>query len=316
VSTTSRLAVIAHFDPRGGVAPHTRRHVEALASSVQEVVVVTTSDLTESSRRWFSSRVRLIERTNRGYDFFSYKTGLDASDLSGFDEVVICNDSFVGPLVSYDDIFGAMAERPVDFWGLTVNRRWRPHIQTFFVAFRSWLVRSPTFREFWADLEPLSDRSKVINRYEIGMTERLSSAGFAYDSYFQESEADRALGRRRVLWWWAHRQRLPRSRRELDDYLQQARAGCNPSAGMADRALDGGRLPYVKIDTLRYDPYGLNADKLLRLCEQKYPSAFEDVRGFLARTARDYPQRPGEVLRRTPMVLRPVRHLVEYGDGG
>jgi len=314
VPDVTRLAVMAHYDPEGAVRPHVRRQVEALATDVEDVVVVSTAELTDASRRWLGARVRLVERANYGYDFFSYKVGLDAAaDLTSYDEVVVCNDSYVGPLRSYGRIFAEMAERPADFWGLTATERVRPHLQSFFVAFRPWTVASAAFRDFWADMEPLSDRKKVIFRYEVGMSQRLYRAGFGSASYFTETEADRRLGRRRVQWWAARRAGLrPRSKADLALLRKRANEAWNPASGMADRALDDGRLPFVKIDTLRYDPYGLGADRLLRLCEERFPEQFDGVRRTLEETARFYPPRPQEVLRPTPLLLRPLASSVRY----
>src|SRR5436853_7019678 len=42
-----RLAVMAHYDYRGGVGPHVRRQVETLASAVDRLLVVSTADLTD-----------------------------------------------------------------------------------------------------------------------------------------------------------------------------------------------------------------------------------------------------------------------------
>ncbi len=53
----------------------------------------------------------------------------------------------------------------------------------------------------------------------------------------------------------------PRNPAELTRLRKRANEAWNPSAGLADRALDDRRLPYVKIDTLRYDPYGLDAGR-------------------------------------------------------
>jgi hypothetical protein len=296
----TRLAVMAHYDPEGAVRPHVRRQVEALAADVEDVVVVSTAELGDESRRWLSSRVRLIERANYGYDFYSY------------DEVVVCNDSYVGPLRTYGRIFADMADRPADFWGLTATERVKPHLQSFFVAFRPWAVDSAAFRGFWADMEPLSDRKKVILRYEVGMSQVLYQAGFASAAYFTETDADRRLGRLRVRWWAARRAGLPRSRAGLELLRKRANEAWNPASGMADRALDDGRLPYVKIDTLRYDPYGLDADRLLRLGEERMPALFDGVRRSLRDTDRFYPPRPAEVLRPVPLPLRPLAPAVRY----
>ncbi|MFT4263025.1 MAG: rhamnan synthesis F family protein, partial [Nocardioides sp.] len=204
----ARLAVMANFDPEGGIGPHVRRQVEALAAGFEDVVVVSTSELTESSRDWLRARVRLIERANYGYDFFSYKAGLESvpeATLQAYDEVVLCNDSYVGPLRDYARILEEMSSRDADFWGLTETDRVAHHVQSFFVAFRPWTVGSQAFRGFWSGMEPLSDRMKVIRRYEVGMSTTLYAAGLRSASYFVESDADRAVARERVEWWAAHR---------------------------------------------------------------------------------------------------------------
>ena len=78
-------------------------------------------------------------------------------------------------------------------------------------------------------------------------------------------------------------------------------------AALADRALDDARLPVVKLDTLRFDPYMLGSASLLDRCEQRYPAAFAGVREHLARTARAYAPRPGEPGSPTGRAAVPVR---------
>ena len=312
-SSVTRLAVMAHYDPVGEVAPHTRRHVEALVADVEEVVVVSTADLGEEEEGWLRERVRLVRRENYGYDFLSYARGLEAAgDLSRFDEVVICNDSFVGPLRPYREVFAAMAPRAVDFWGLTRSDRVEPHLQSFFVVFRPWVVESEAFTGFWSRMIPLSDRRQVILQYEVGLTTTLAGAGFSWASFYEESDADRSLARRRVRWWAAHRVGLSPSRATLTRLRRRGSEAWNPAIALADVSLDGGRLPYVKIDTLRYDPYGLGAGRLLAGCEDRFPEHFDGVREWLDRTAVHYPTRPNEVLRRTPGPLRPLTPTVRY----
>ena len=308
-----RLAVMAHFDPRGEVAPHVRRQIRALGQAVDRLVVVSTAELTPQAESWLGAHSELVRRANYGYDFFSYRTGLlEAEELHDYDHVVICNDSFVGPLVPYAEVLSTMDDQRVDFWGLTKTDRVAPHVQSFFVCFRQWVVRSRAFTTFWLRMSSLSDRSQVIRRYEVGLSTTLTGAGFAAGSYFTENDRDRRVARER-MWWWAAlltQKRSPRARRAA--FVALAREPWNPCAGLADRALDGGRLPFVKIDTLRYDPYGLQADRLLTACEREYPEAFDGVRAFLRETAAMYPPRPSEVLPTPHPVLRPFGRMVRY----
>ena len=306
---------MAHYDPRGEVAPHVRRQGLALSRSVDDVVFVSTASLTDESRHWFKRHGRLIERANYGYDFYSYRTGLEAAPpLGQYDEVVICNDTYVGPLVSYTTVFDAMARLAVDFWGLTRSRRIAPHIQSFFVVFRPWVVASRAFGDFWTGMTPISDRRKVISLYEVGMSQRLSEAGFAWEPYFKENSVDDRIARRRMAWWTAHRKDFPDHGSYLAWWAEQSKAPWNPAIALADRALDEGRLPCVKIDTLRYDPYGLNASRLLDLSEHHYAAEFEGVRAFLDDTSKFYPPREVGALRPTPLALKPMRPVLEYRD--
>ena len=316
VTVMRRLVVMAHYDAAGLVAPHVLRQVTALADVAERLIVVSTATLQSGARAALSARADLVTRPNVGYDFFSYRTGLDvAGDLSGYDQVIICNDSFVGPLTPYARILAAMDARDCDFWGMTQTDRRGRHAQSYFVAFRGACVRSAAFAAFWRAMEPVNDRAEVITRYELGLSRTLQDAGFRLGSYFTETPRDRRVARARHLWFAAQSlRRLPPHRRRRA-VRRMPFEPWNPVSALADRALidgpDGPRLPLVKIDTLRYDPYGLGAQRLLTACERRYPDAFAGVREFLARTSPAYPVRPGE---RTGEAVAPalVRHTIGY----
>jgi len=308
-----RLVVMAHFDPDGLVAPHVRRQIESWRELPVRLIVVSTAQLADEDREWLTAHAELIQRDNYGYDFLSYKEGLAAGgDLTHYDEVVICNDTFVGPLRAYAAVFAGMDERKVDFWGMARCNRRKPHVQSYFAVFRPQVVASAAFKEFWDGVVPLASRGAVIRRYEVGMSVRLRKAGFRFSSYFRESKRERRLGRLRVIWWVLHRQPSKRAGGRLAKLWEDAHEAWNPAAAMADSALREARFPLVKIDTLRHDPYGLNSAKLLTLCEQAYPAEFEGVRDYLERTAARYPTRKGEGLRPTPWWLKPFAGLVAY----
>jgi rhamnosyltransferase len=287
-----RLVVMAHFDVAGEVAPHVRRHVEAWRGVADRLIVVSTSELTAESRQWLTQRAELVERENFGYDFMSYKTGLDhAGDVERYAEIVVCNDSFVGPLRPYAEIFDTMATRPVDFWGLTKSHRISTHIQSFFIVFRSWVVRSRAYREFWTSMSPVSDRTTVIRRYEVGLSKHLLAAGFTLGSYFEEDDWERRLARRRVAFWAYLRGGGGLQARRDRNFNVHVAEAWNPTAALADRALADGRIPFVKLEVLRYDPMGLDASSLLARCEASLPAEFAGVADYLRRTAPDYPPR-------------------------
>ena len=227
------LAVMAHYDPRGRVAPHVQRHIEALTKAFDRVIVVSTAELQPEDEAWLAAHAELQRRGNYGYDFFSYRAGLlEAGNLADYDRVVICNDSYVGPLDDYEVILQAMAATPADFWGLTKSDRIAPHVQSFFVCFMPWVVRSHAFEQFWQRMTPVSDRAQVIRRYEIGLSTALLDAGFAHGSYFEENDEDRRVARLRMLWWSVLRARKQPGRAQFGAFRRFVGAGveslCRP----------------------------------------------------------------------------------------
>jgi len=300
----STLAVMAHYDPDGCFAPHAARNAAALTEVADRVLVMSTAPLTEQALAAVPPGVELVRRLNVGYDFFGWKAGLDLAGYLDYDQVVICNDSYVGPLVPYRQVFDTMAERPVDFWGLTQTWRRAHHVQSFFVCFRRWVVRSAAMRRFWDAMVPVSDRSEVIKRYEVGLSGTLLGAGFELGSYFQETPEDTRVARARHYWWAANAARLRPPGSRLASARRMPHEPWNPMAALADRALDGARLPVVKLDTLRYDPYRLGAGTLLDKAELEYPAAFAGVRAFLERTSDRYTLRANEAGGRPPALIR------------
>lgn len=307
------LVVMAHYDPHGQVAPHVLRQLDAWQGVASRLILVSAAGITDPDViASVSSRAELIIRDNEGYDFFSYKRGLDSvDDLEAYDVVVVCNDSYIGPLVPWSTVIETMCARPIDAWGLTETMRRQRHVQSFFYAFRPWVVASRGFTTFWGDMQVVSDRNRVIRVYEIGLSRAILEAGFQIGSYYTEDDADRRIARARQVWWAVHRAPLrPRGKR-LSSLPRFAREPWNPMSALADRALGAARLPVVKIDTLRYDPYRLGSGALLDACEREHPEMFEGVREFLQRTSVAYPGREGELVGPASLGF-PARQLIGY----
>nr|WP_241248339.1 rhamnan synthesis F family protein [Nocardioides sp. KC13] len=286
------MVVLATYDTEGRLWPHVRHQIETYAAAA-EVVVVSAGGLRDEDRAWAQARAQVVERDNRGYDFASYRAGLDAAgDLARFDLVVLANDSFIGPVVPPEQIFEEMAGRGVDFWGLTRNQEMDDHVQSYFVGFTPAAVASEAFVAFWRDFEPLDDRAEVIVRYEVGLTRRLAEAGLTYDAYFVPRAYEHRRARARRSWMGVNitfdpdvdPHLLPATTAEWNLVRNIGNQPPNPCNTMADSVLDGGRLPIVKIETLRDDPYALDAEALLRHCEQAYPDEFSGVRAYLDET--------------------------------
>lgn len=285
------LAVFAHFDPEGLVAPHVERYLSALSGSVERLVVVSTADPAAAARGQLERHGELLVRENAGYDFMSWKTGLDhVGDWDTYDRLLICNDSVVGPLRPMPEILGVRAPRDVDFWGMTVSRELEPHVQSWFMVFERPVILSGLLHGFWRAMQPVSDRYVVIRRYEIGLSRLLRTAGLQMGSYLRPTPWQTVRAQARYRHALRARPDLARNVRRaapsgrLRRWEQRLRRPAwNPGYVFWDAALTGG-LPFVKIEILRDDPYRMGPQRILTALERALPEEFEGVRAYIERT--------------------------------
>lgn len=313
-----RVAVMAHFDPGEQLAPHVRRYLAQVKIMCDEATLVSTSGVGAEGRAWAEALgVRVIERENVGYDFASYAVGLAASTVDLDTEVFITNDSFVGPTVPLQEIWQIMSESRADFWGLTrsyervtyldgsFSEEDREHIQSFFMVFRPVVANSAVFKRFWDEVTPQDEKAAIIDTHEIGLSQALLDDGFSLDAYFKPSVAECWLAQQRDVWWRRPDAFEGRPRTAGWGWIarhfwrRNFRLHFNPSLLLAD-AVFSGRLPVVKLQILREDPASLGADDFLSACERTFPTVFEGVRSYLARTEAVYAEARGENDEPTP----------------
>jgi hypothetical protein len=291
--TVSTLAVFSHFDRDGLVAPHVLRYVRDLAGAVDRLIVVSTADLAGPDRGELAGLGELIVRENIGYDFYSWKVGLDTvGDWTGYDRVLLANDSVVGPLRPMPEILRTGPGSPADFWGMTASHEITPHVQSWFLVFERAALDSPELAGFWREMTPISDRRSVIVRYELGLSRLLLGAGLRPGAFLHPNRTQfvRAMRRfEKVLRSqperaaWARKISGAHSDAQWREVLAR-RPPWNPTHVFWDCVLDGG-LPFVKLELLRDDPYRLGRQKILSQLERTFPEPFAGVRDYLRRTA-------------------------------
>ena len=171
--------VVAHFHVSGLLGTSTRNLLEYLRRHDGRVILVSTG-LTVDEALAVPAGVEVIVRENVGYDFYSYKIGIEAIvDPQNYDYVFILNNSFVcfEPQKLMDGVFKKLSA-PTDILGLTCSRETSLHLQSFFIAFSRKVVLSAPFRNWWRAVEPISDRQSVIDKYEIGLSSFLIASGY------------------------------------------------------------------------------------------------------------------------------------------
>ncbi|WP_455133364.1 rhamnan synthesis F family protein [Microbacterium aurum] len=194
----ARLLIYVVYDRRGDVEEYIPYALTALRAQCQRIVVVVNGKLTDAGRSVLEKvSDEIVVRENRGYDIWGYKAGLDAvgDDLLDFDEVILANDTWFGPIRPFAPVFEQMDAASLHFWGLTDHVRVEPnpftggdylpyHLQSYWFAARRTLFESAQWRDYWRDLPALDSYADAVVKHEATFTELLTSWGFVGEVVF------------------------------------------------------------------------------------------------------------------------------------
>ena len=183
------LILFAHYDPGGRLRPDLMSLLESY-QRYGDVVFISASP----RLRWRWRTLRRLQticqavliRRNEGYDFGSWMSGLrwlQRQQQIGR-ELILTNDSFYGPVGDLDDLFQRIKRSDADVIGLTDDLMYAPHLQSAFLVFRSAVVQSPVFQQFWDTLQIWPRKRDLVKHCEVGLPVALQKAGFKLSSLY------------------------------------------------------------------------------------------------------------------------------------
>ena len=198
-----RFLVFLHYDPEGHVDEAVLHTLRGFRPHVEHTVVVVNGFLdAESKSRLEAEADEVFERENHGFDAGAYRSVLGHigyDKLNDYDELLLVNYTFFGPVASFDELFARMDARPVDFWGLTHHTEIDPHpltgkgvmpehLQSYWIAFRKSLFATHDFRAYWAGLRDAFSYNDVITIFETQLTRHFADLGFVWESAFANDQ--------------------------------------------------------------------------------------------------------------------------------
>ena len=264
-----RAVVFVHYDRDDIVDDYVYYYLSELRKHCSYLLFVSTAKLQKDDLQKLSTYCsEVMPRENVGYDFMSYKVGLERFAYYEYDEVVLCNDSVYGPIKPLERLFEEMAHRECDFWGITDNTDISYHLQSYFLVFKKNVLRSDAFRKFWHQVEVLDDKNEIIEKYEIGLTGFLQANGFRSSAYTRFQ---------------------PTKRQKLNVFLKKFTPGkivrktisilagkdkikrigkLNATHHFWKELLLSGKMPFIKIELLRDNPMQTDIDDFERTIHQ------------------------------------------------
>ncbi len=196
-----RLLVYVVYDRRGDVGEYIPYALAGLRPHADHILVVVNGSLSDTGRAALEPACdEILLRPNVGFDIAGHRDALRhlGERVEEFDEIVLANDTWYGPVRSFGPVFERMDAREVHFWGMTEHPEQRPHpftgvgvmprhLQSFWIVVRREMFASQMWRRYWRDLPEISSYNDAILRHETVFTETFERAGYVADVAFPSS---------------------------------------------------------------------------------------------------------------------------------
>lgn len=195
VTHSKRALIYVIYENKERLQPYKLIFLNSLAQLVEEVFIVINGDLPEKDLSDLKVLGQVYLRENEGYDTAAFRYGIQqvgSEKLKSFDELLLVNDTNVGPFSELTDIFSKMNQKNVDFWGISYGEqqpdftglnkyRFIPvHLQSYFLVIRGSLLRYKGFYEYWEKLTDTNSRDKAIGLHETVFTKHFEDLGFKH----------------------------------------------------------------------------------------------------------------------------------------
>ena len=273
---TERWVVYAAFDPIGGASRHAVDQLKSYRQAGFETLVVDASPVLSPERQdsWRAHATAWTARRNEGYDFGSYRHGLEhlarafhvAIDQA---EIVLTNDSCLGPVFPLAEAIDALRARDGSrrsVFAITDSEEGTRHLQSYWMYFPS--GRAALARDFLAMLPPIDNRVDAIRHGERAISQYIVDRGYALEALITVRDAISLFARAPVFGTrvtdFSVRLLLRRPR-----YNQRADSAClayllgrqgfathlNPTLGLGIDLARARLSPFVKRELIRTNPY-------------------------------------------------------------
>lgn len=201
----NRCGIFLYYDKQGVVDDYVMYLLESIRPFLAHLLIVVNGEVNDDAQDKFSGVAdEVLMRKNEGFDVGGYREGIfhiGLDRLAEYDETLLFNYTFFGPLYPFSEMFDKMDGMDLDFWGITrhykvendpygVNRYgYLPeHIQSHFMGLRREFIKSKDYRDFITNLKNPASYVESICEYETIFTKHFEDLGYSWDTYVDTSE--------------------------------------------------------------------------------------------------------------------------------
>lgn len=202
-SNGKKALVYVIFESESRLQEYKLRFLQALSPLVDDVIVVVNGQLHDDDIKSLENYGRVLTRDNKGYDTAAFREGIFAfgkDKLKDCDQLLLVNDTNIGPMRDLSQVFREMADKRLDFWGISFGEEQEDvtkenpygyipkHLQSYFLVIEKLMLNDDAFYEYWTHLTDTDSREKAIGRHETRFTKHFADLGYRFDAVVQEYE--------------------------------------------------------------------------------------------------------------------------------
>ena len=201
----NRCFIVLYFDKDGLVDRYMTNMLKSIREDAAYILTVVNGFLTKEAGEMLAAcSDKVLYRPNAGFDVAGYREGifdLGFQKLSEYDELVLMNYTFFGPLRPFTEMFEEMNVRDLDFWGITehykltvdpygvISYGYLPeHLNSHFFALRRDFFMSYPYRDFMINMKNPDSYVDSIAGYEAIFTKYFEDLGFTWEAYVDSAE--------------------------------------------------------------------------------------------------------------------------------
>lgn len=198
ISGVNRIGIFSLYDKDAVVDKYVEFLLRELCHCLSHLVVVINGEINDEGKLIIEKYAdEIYIRENTGFDGGAYKdvivNVLGWKRIQEFDELVLCNDTFYGPFISFESIFDEMKNESIDFWGLNYYyNKITNHIQSYFLVFRKKIINESNIMKYFNEKISLSTNeiTDVYNGFELGLFQYLVNQGYSFAAYSENNPFD------------------------------------------------------------------------------------------------------------------------------
>ncbi len=164
------------YDEKSRIRKYVYHYLNELLLAGFNIIFISSSDTISAAdlKKLSCYCIKIINRENKGYDFYGWKTGLEKYPQYGTHTgLLLANDSVLGPFFSIKDIIAKLENHDAEIVGMTDCFQFHPHLQSYFLYCKKSVIASKEFLGFFDRVNALNFKMAIIRKYEVGFSQLL-----------------------------------------------------------------------------------------------------------------------------------------------